>query len=332
MPYWGFRIDVNCQDYPDYYVKELNERGVLRQGWGYDEGQNLLNLDQNAPPREQQANVRMFNAVKKGDYVLIPRIPEWEFVTIARATEDWDKGYVFGIDEDRKDYGHQFPAEKITHFHRQNQHVHGNVRSTLRCRSRFWDMSYYAESLEELVERLPKELTTDQDWEDRFKGPVSAVMKSLNERIEARVHKALLEQFEGSEWEYALAIGLKALFPHYGVERTGGAVEQKHGTDILITMPGPLPNVQYGIAMQVKDWRDTAFNVSGAVDQVKKADEGWKDLRPGLRIIDKIVVVTGAAIPDDEQRERDGVTILAPRDLQELLRRMAVATAAARDE
>ena len=77
---------------------------------------------------------------------------------------------------------------------------------------------------------------------------------------------------------------------------------------------------------------DTAFNVSGAVDQVKKADEGWKDLRPGLRIIDKIVVVTGAAIPDDEQRERDGVTILAPRDLQELLRRMAVATAAARDE
>ena len=74
------------------------------------------------------------------------------------------------------------------------------------------------------------------------------------------------------------------------------------------------------------------FNVSGAVDQVKKADEGWKDLRPGLRIIDKIVVVTGAAIPDDEQRERDGVTILVPRDLKELLRRMAVATAAARDE
>ena len=72
MPYWGFRIDVNCQDYPDYYVKELNERRVLRQGWGSDEGQNLRNLDQNNPPREQQANVRMFNVVKKGDYVLIP--------------------------------------------------------------------------------------------------------------------------------------------------------------------------------------------------------------------------------------------------------------------
>ena len=157
-------------------------------------------------------------------------------------------------------------------------------------------------------------------------------MKSLNEHIGKGVHEALLEQFEGSEWEHALVIGLQALFPKYRVERAGGAGEQKHGTDILITMPGPLPNVQYGIAMQVKDWQDNAFNLSDAVDQVKKADEGWKKLRPGLRIIDKIVVVTGADIPDNEQRERDGVTILAPRDLQKLLRRITVATAATMDE
>ena len=111
MSYWGFRIDVNCQDYPGYYVKELNERRVLRQGWGYDESQNLRNLDQNNLPREQQANVRMFNVVKQGDFVLIPRIPEWELVTIARVTEDWDKGYVFGIDEDKGDYGPPIPRK-----------------------------------------------------------------------------------------------------------------------------------------------------------------------------------------------------------------------------
>ena len=84
--------------------------------------------------------------------------------------------------------------------------------------------------------------------------------------------------------------------------------------------------------MQVKNGRDTAFNISDAVDQVKKADEGWKELRPGLRIVDKIVVVTGADSPDNKQRERDGVTILAHRDFQELLRRRAVATEAARNE
>ncbi len=34
MSYWGFRIDMGCVGYPEYYVKELDERRVLRQGWG----------------------------------------------------------------------------------------------------------------------------------------------------------------------------------------------------------------------------------------------------------------------------------------------------------
>ena len=149
MNYWGFRIDVNCQSYPEYYVNEL-QRGILRQGWGYDAGQDLRKLDRDAPPQDQLANLRMYNEVKCGDIILIPRIPEWELVTVARATKDWDIGYEFGIDEGMADYGHQFPAEKITHFHRHNQHVRGDVRSTLRCQSRFWDMNPYAESLEDL--------------------------------------------------------------------------------------------------------------------------------------------------------------------------------------
>ena len=331
MHYWGFRIDVNGQGYPEYYREQL-ERGFLRQGWGYDPSQDLRRLNLDAPPRDQRANVRMYNEVKCGDIILIPRIPEWELVTIVRATKDWDIGYEFGIDEGMADYGHRFPAEKITHFHRQNQHVHGDVRTTLKCRSRFWNMTDYAESLNQLVPRSESELTTDQDWEDRFRGPVSAVMRSVNERIEEGVHNALLNQFEGYEWEYALVVGLKALFPNYGVERTGGTSEQEHGTDILITMPGPLRTVQYGIAMQVKDWRDVAHNIGDAVDQINRADEGWKRYRPELRIVDKIVVVTGANIPDDTPRERDGVTIMTPQELKELLRRMAVATAAAMNE
>ena len=31
-------------------------------------------------PRYQLANVRMYNNVKKGDIILVPRIPEWGFV------------------------------------------------------------------------------------------------------------------------------------------------------------------------------------------------------------------------------------------------------------
>ena len=336
MNYWGFRIDVNCKDYPNYYVDELERNKILRQGWGYDASQDLRTVKAlAAPPRDQLANLRMYNEVKCGDIILIPRIPEWELVTVAQATADWDdpdKGYTFEIDQGRQDYGHQFPAKKITHFHRQNQHVRGDVRSTLKCRSRFWNMTAYAESLEQLVQRPESELTTDQDWEDRFRGPVLAVMKSVNETIAKGVHEALSEQFNGSEWEDALAVGLKTLFPNYEVERTGGTGEKKHGTDVLITMPGPLQTVQYGIAIQVKDWQGIAHNVGEAVKQIEKADEGWKQERPELRIVDKIVVITGADIPNGTPRERGSVAIMTPQELRELLRRMAIATAAATDE
>lgn len=152
MQYWGFRIDVNGQGYPDYYVNEL-EHGFLRQGWGYDASQDLRLVNElDAPPRDQLANLRMYNEVRCGDIILIPRIPEWELVTVARATEDWDTGYDFYIDKGMEDCGHKFPTERITHFHRQNQHVRGDIRSTLKCRSRFWNMNHCAESLEELVQ------------------------------------------------------------------------------------------------------------------------------------------------------------------------------------
>ena len=331
MQYWGFRIDVNCSDYPEFYERELTG-GSLRQGWGSRANQNLQHLDSKNPPREQAANLRMYNQVKRDDIVLIPRVPHWDLVTIVRATADWDEGYVFEIDPDLQDYGHKFPVEEITRFGCQNQHVRGDLRRTLRCRGRFWDMSDCAESVEQLLQSSPEQLTTTYGWEERFEGPVSAVMKSLNEHIGQGVYQALLKEFEGSDWEHALVVGLKALFPNYGVERTGGVGEEKHGTDILITIPGPLGTGQYGIAIQVKDWRETASNVGDAVAQIRRADEGWRISRPELRIIDKIVVVTGADIPANSQAEQDGVTILTPQELRQLLRRMAVAMAAAMDE
>ena len=38
--YWGYRI---CTDHIDFFAKKLN-LGILHQGWGYHEGQNLLNM------------------------------------------------------------------------------------------------------------------------------------------------------------------------------------------------------------------------------------------------------------------------------------------------
>lgn len=66
--YWGYRIDASAID---FFRKELEE-GRLRQGWGYDEGQDLrkMTVDEGA-----SRNSRMKNEVKKGDILLVPRIP-----------------------------------------------------------------------------------------------------------------------------------------------------------------------------------------------------------------------------------------------------------------
>ena len=332
MRYWGFGIDVHCRDYPDFYEREL-KNGFLRQGWGSRPSSNLKHFDSENPPREQLANLRMFSQVKRDDIVLVPYLPNRDSVTVVRATADWDEGYVFEIDPDLQDYGHKFPVEEVTRFDRRSQHVRGDLRRALGYPWRFWDMGDCAESVDELLQRSPVQPTSTSGGEEGSREPASTlVMRALNEYIGQGIHQILLQELEGSDWENLLFVGLKALFPNYGVERTCGVAKEKRVTDMLVTIPGPLGTVRYGIAIQVRDWRDTAFNIGDAVVQVRRAVEDWRVSRPELRIIDTIMVVTGADIPVTRETELEGVTIVTPSELNHLLRRMAVAMATAMDE
>lgn len=337
--YWGFRVDVRNSDvYPDYYETELKEKQVLRQGWGYDESHNLKCWNRENVSRELRVNLRMYDEVKRGDIILIPRIPKWGTVTIAEVTGDWDTGYRFKINEEKGDYGHQFPAKYRTHFSRHNKHVSEDVASTLKCRSRFWNMSYHREGIENLLKQEPTDLINDQERRDRYVDAIRCSMKSVNHDIETKIHKELAGQFADIGWEYALVEGLKALFPHFQVERTGGQRESEHGTDILVTMPSPLESVQYGIAIQVKDWQDVPSNsdINDAIKQLQKADEGWPNVRrkEGLRIriVEKIVIVTEAEQLPEGFKHGDDIKILHSDKLKKLLRRMALVTAATMDE
>ena len=336
--YWGFRVDVNNPDYPEYYNAELIQ-GVLRQGWGWDENYcNLKRWNRKNVPQELRVNFRMYDEVKKGDIILVPRIPEWGTVTVAEATEDWNTGYQFEIDERKDDYGHRFPAKYLTYFSRHNEHVSEDVASTLRCRSRFWNMSHHGERIENILKQEHSILIGDQERRDRYTNAIRRAMNSVNFSIETKVHKELAEQFAGSGWEYAFVEGLRALFPYYQIERTGGRTESEHGTDILVTMPSPLQTVQYGIAIQVKDWQGVSGNIDGAITQLQKADYGWQKIREDLRIVEKIVIVTEAKLPEGYESDKDkierenGIRILHSDDLKKLLRRMALITAAAIDE
>ena len=98
--------------------------------------------------RDLWANIRMYEEVKKDDIILIPRIPEWHFVTIAEATKDWKTGYEFEIDAEMNDYGHMFPARYLTHFSRKNEicaMVTSEELSSIS--SRFWNMNLHKNSV-----------------------------------------------------------------------------------------------------------------------------------------------------------------------------------------
>lgn len=152
--YWGYRI---CNPSSLFFSKELNE-GRLRQGWGYDAGQDLRNLTVDEGARN---NLKMYNEVKKGDILLIPHMPSLEEISIAEATEDWAVGYSYDIPKDQGDFGHIFPAHLIKVVKRYGLEVSDKIRMSLYCPRRFWTMNDCADDIEQIIKSIKEE---EQDW------------------------------------------------------------------------------------------------------------------------------------------------------------------------
>ena len=92
MNYWGYRIDTRARD---YFYEEI-EKGNLRQGWGYMESQDLRlgkGTDESA-----KGNFPIYEKVKRGDILLVPRAGNWNNIAIVEATDDFCTGYRFEID------------------------------------------------------------------------------------------------------------------------------------------------------------------------------------------------------------------------------------------
>jgi len=288
--YWCYRIDTSRIK---FFTKELNE-GRLRQGWGWDEAQDLrdFKLDEGAG-----RNRPMFNKVKKGDILLIPQLPNWGEVALVEATEDWNKGYVFEIDQTLGDYGHIFPAKYLKKFTRNNENVTGNLRSTLKNPSRFWNINHYSDDVEILISSQITELSKRQDYNSRLESSIGTVFNEFfDEKLFTnKLYDKLTEQFTREEWEFALVYGLKQIFPFYQIERVGGKEEKNHGTDILIKLPSLLSNYSYAIAIQVKDYE--GFVGKEVISQINKADDYWES--ENLKLIEKIVIITKAKKDDN---------------------------------
>jgi hypothetical protein len=310
--YWGYRIDVSAID---FFWKELSE-GRLRQGWGYDPGQNLrsLTVDEGA-----SRNLAIFNNVKKGDILLIPRLPEWGYVAIAEATEDFDKGYRFEFGYGMEDYAHIFPVKYLRKFVRYAENVSGDIKTTLRSRSRFWSVSHLADDVNTILNSSRDEIELKKDAGYRFDAAINQAFSKVYSEADfaCHVYDALNHRFTDTEWEYALVYGLAKLFPSYTIERTGGTTESSHGTDFLVRIPGILGGDDYGIAVQVKDHSGEA-NFTDNIAQISKADDFWA--RENIKIIDKYILYTKVSKEDALNIPEDTtVKFIFAKELKELL-------------
>jgi hypothetical protein len=300
-------------------MDELNN-GRLRQGWGWDKKQDLrsFKMDEGAG-----RNRPMFNKVKKGDVLLVPRLPNWGQIAIVEATEDWSNGYEFRIDENFGDYGHIFPAKFIKRFTRNNENVTGNLRSTLKNPSRFWSINHYSEDVEVLLNVPQDGLVKKQDHQSRLTSVVGDVFNEVfnEQEFTKKLYDKFIEQFTREEWEFALVNGLSELFPFYQVERVGGKEEKNHGTDILIKLPSLLSDYEYAIAIQVKDYEGSVGQ--SVIDQINKADKFWEG--ENLKLIEKWVIITKASkdVNIELTNNVSDVKIIFAGELKELLNRIA---------
>jgi len=308
--YYGYRIDVQNAE---FFNNELKE-GNLRQGWGYEECQKLPDTTDIGA----KSNLPIYKKVKKGDILLIPRLPSWDDVTIVEATEDFETGYKFERNKELGDYGHIFPVKLITHFNRYCKNSYGILRGTLSNPRRFWQINC-GESVEEIIKSGGDKEGITPDERLRI-SLTDAFEKSFdNKKFKEAIIENAKKHLRNEDWEYALVKALSIKYPNFDITRVSGPKEKRHGTDILIKISG-LKGIEYGIAIQVKDWWGEA--TEWAIDQLNKADGYWYEVE-GIKLIDKILIITKASYNENENFKllciKNGIITLFTEDLSELL-------------
>ena len=313
--YWGYRIDTRNRK---YFFDEIN-KGFLRQGWGYHVNQDLRNLDDTEVSARR--NFPIFNKVKKGDILLVPRLESWDEIAIVEATKDFNTGYDFSIDPKIGDYGHMFPVKLRLIFSRHNCNVDGIIRETLKCRSRFWNINRCAEQIEKILNTPPEQLREKARYEESFR---KRVEEAFNEESFAKqIYQKLNSDFQASEWEYILCEGFTRLYPdNYSIQTTPNSEEKKHGADIIIQIPGIL-NTTYIVAIQVKDHLGRISE--DTIDQISKADQYFLKEK-NFTLIDKYLIITKGKESENTELLKKavdaGVKVLFDRDVERLLAQM----------
>ena len=302
MGHWAMRTCRDDEEIRQYIHDELSQ-GRLRQGWGWDESQNLGHIDSlwandeplSSDQQEASRHWRMGNGegpdyMQVDDLIVVANVPNDGLFTICRITGN----YEFNIPEEFEDFGHIRPVEVLTPQGISNDHklVHADLRRSFRCRSRMWNVEAHAACLDGILESLqsglaPEELTHGSTADGRAESVVAELITEPLDQMATRLEKALPQSVKAEEWEPVLRSALEQLFP-VSVYHTGGA--QERGADIEIVIPNPFEkNRDWIVPVQVKDYEgEVPVQVA---DQLKQAIDSRQ---AAYRVIAVVLLVSNA--------------------------------------
>lgn len=275
MNIWAMRTSRNSENHINFVRNELENKGILRQGWGYCDEQDLRKIyaKQKAPnfdwkeysSHELDAwrNAKMlgkylpasWNPIQVGDIILVPNMPNDGFFTLCRVTGD----YSYSKDTDVHDLRHMLPVEVITKggVAYSNENVDAALRQSLRFRGRLWNINPYKDCVDKIISLVEKGkesvLREGADHVDRAKRTVAADIITSVDNLSEKIVKKLRSVLQGAEWEPVLCYALDPLMRNIQIEHTGGPSEC--GADIVINIPNPFDELApWIIVIQVKNY------------------------------------------------------------------------------
>lgn len=299
---WAMRTSRDHPDHVAYVRRELGE-GRLRQGWGSHPEQDLRLVAGKMgrsgagwsalSPEEQGAwgHWRMLgeaapdpdDALRIGDLVLVPNLPEDGLFTLCRLTGPYD----FRIDPAIGDLGHVRAVEVLTPQGVNFRHslVDAPLARSLRCRSRLWWLGDHMASLAAILAEAKgdraAQLSQGSNHVARADAKVGPVLSDSLDGLVKGIERPLRQALQSAEWETVLREALAPLVRGVEVKHTGGPNEK--GADLEVHIPNPFePDEPWVIAMQVKDYGgEVGPQVIGQLEQAILARQDPAGETPG---------------------------------------------------
>lgn len=298
--YWAMRTDRNEIE---FIFKELKQ-GKLRQGWGWRKDLNLnviratlakgkkLNEDQkDVWRRQRRMHPEEDDGIKKEDYIILPNLPEIGRWSIAKVSG----GYFYEMhtftrkQRKQENYGHILEVEFLnpnSPINPNSEFVSAELRKTMTCRGRLWNIDTYKEDVEKLIIAIKtkKEITKPTTVDEKILKIYSELSKTLENEIKNKFH--------GSEFEAPVEKLLKRIYQN--VEKHSGVEEC--GADFICEFTDGL-NITHNVAIQVKMWEGEA-DLKRPLDQIKEAYDNYENISAG------VIITTSESISEDFEKQR----------------------------